>query len=122
MIGNKIRELREKKGISTRDFASRLDIDISTLNRIENGKINSFKPALLQKIAKSLNVGLAELFDQNATIAIQQNEKGNNINVLNQEIKSEKIQELYEELLKTKDTLIANLQQQIEFLKTQSSK
>lgn len=122
MIGNKIRELREKKGISTKDFASKLDIDISTLNRIENGKINSFKPALLQKIAKGLNVGLAELFDQNATIAIQQNEQGNNINVLNQEIKSEKIQELYEELLKTKDTLIATLQQQIEFLKVQSGK
>ena len=115
MIGNKIRALREEKGISCKDFASRLDIDISTLNRIENGKINSFKPALLQKIAKNLNVGLAELFDQNATIAIQQNEQGNNINVLNQEMG--KAQELYEELLKAKDALIESLQCQIKFLK-----
>lgn len=58
----KIRSLREKKGISSKSFAASLDIDLSTLNRIENGKITSFKPRLLLKMADILGVEFPELF------------------------------------------------------------
>ena len=85
MIGNKIKELREKRKISPRDLADRLDIDLSTLNRIENNKIGTFKPDFLLKITEELGSNIAELFDQNANIAIQHNEQGQNINVLNQQ-------------------------------------
>lgn len=116
MVGDKIRVLREGKRISSKDFAERLNIDLSTLNRIENGKISSFKPALLLSIAEHLKVNVAELFNQNAPTAIQHNEQGDNINVLHQQNKEEKVRELYETLLKTKDDLIQSLKQQIEAL------
>ncbi|WP_298350056.1 helix-turn-helix transcriptional regulator [Runella sp.] len=116
MIGHKIRALREEKGISPKDFANRLDMDVSTLNRIGNCKINSFKPNLLIKIAENLNVGVGELLGQNSPVALQHNEQGDNINILHQQNRNDRMQELQQELFKAKDMLIESLQRQIEIL------
>ena len=36
-IGNKIRNLREKKGLSQNDLAEKIGVKISTISKIENG-------------------------------------------------------------------------------------
>lgn len=116
-VGYKIRTLRERKGISPKDFSHQLDIDLSTLNRIENGKTTSFKPDFLMKVCAVLKLNISELFEQNnAPTAIQHTEQGNNINVLHQQDRSEKTQVLYEDLLKTKNDLVQSLKQQLEIL------
>jgi transcriptional regulator with XRE-family HTH domain len=61
-IGKRIKEIREKKGISLKDFESRDNsIDRSDLSKIENGHK---APALytLYKIASVLEEDIAEFF------------------------------------------------------------
>lgn len=60
-FGAQLRELRETKGISLREFELRGDIDRHTLSRIETGKAN---PTILtiKKICKTLDVELSDLF------------------------------------------------------------
>jgi transcriptional regulator with XRE-family HTH domain len=109
MIGSKIRILRERNKIDPKVFAEKLDIDLSTLNRIENNKISTFKPDFLLKIAKELNSSIGELFDQATNIAVQNNEQGQNINVLNQQAQSEKFtdnENYWRQLVKAKEDII----------------
>jgi transcriptional regulator with XRE-family HTH domain len=61
-IGKRIREVREKKGISLKEFESRDNaLDRSELSKIENGQKS---PTLytLYKIAFVLDVDLVEFF------------------------------------------------------------
>lgn len=55
--GNKIRKLREEKGLSLREAGKLIDMDYSYLGRIENGFVPSIK--LLEKIAVFYNVELS---------------------------------------------------------------
>ena len=52
-IGDRIRELRKKKGIDAKDLASRIGIDASNLSRIEQGRY-SVGLDILSKIASAL--------------------------------------------------------------------
>jgi hypothetical protein len=71
---------------------------------------------LLIKIAENLNVGVGELLGQNSPVALQHNEQGDNINILHQQNRNDRMQELQQELFKAKDMLIESLQRQIEIL------
>ncbi|MFN4144413.1 MAG: hypothetical protein ACK4GN_01225 [Runella sp.] len=68
----------------------------------------------METVAKELNVGVGELFEENGPVAIQHNQQGQNVNVLYQQSQWEKTEKLYEELLKAKDDLIKTLQQRLE--------
>ncbi|MCG6189112.1 helix-turn-helix domain-containing protein [Maribellus maritimus] len=61
-IGKNIVRLREKKGLRQIDLAIELDIDDSSLRRIESGRTN---PTILtlKKIADVLEVNLSEIVD-----------------------------------------------------------
>ena len=61
-LGERIRALREKKGISSRDFETYDEsIDRHALSKIENG--NTIPSAFtLYRIARVLDVSLSELF------------------------------------------------------------
>ncbi|NBA87201.1 helix-turn-helix domain-containing protein [Emticicia sp. CRIBPO] len=109
-IGNQIRSIREKKGISSKQLASNLDIDLSTLNRIENGKINKFDPEFLEKIAHFLGINISELFGKDNTYRSS----------IKQEAieQFEKIEEIYEKLLAAKEKENVALKEQIQILKT----
>lgn len=52
-IGNRIRQIRDERGIEARDLAKLADIDAANLSRIENGKY-SVGIDILSKIAASL--------------------------------------------------------------------
>ncbi len=52
-IGNRIRQIREERGIEARDLAQLANIDAANLSRIENGKY-SVGIDVLSRIATSL--------------------------------------------------------------------
>jgi transcriptional regulator with XRE-family HTH domain len=60
-VGKRIQALRESKGISQQDLASKCNFEKSNMSRIEAGRVNSTL-ATLSKISKALNVNIAELF------------------------------------------------------------
>ena len=60
-VGKQIQKLRELKGISQQDLAAKCNFEKSNMSRLEAGRVN---PTLstLEKVAKALDVTLAELF------------------------------------------------------------
>ncbi len=60
-IGNNIRAMRQRKGMSIEKLAFKSDIGYMQLSRIELGKINT-TIYQVYKISKSLEVDLHELF------------------------------------------------------------
>ena len=59
-LGQHIKELRKKKGISQIDLAYDCDFEKQNMRRIEAGKTNPTIKTLL-KIAKALNISISEL-------------------------------------------------------------
>lgn len=61
-LGEKLRTLRESKGLSLRALAAEADTDHSQIHRIEIGQIS---PSIvtLQSIADALGVTLCDFFD-----------------------------------------------------------
>lgn len=56
-IGNAVREIREKRGYSQNQLAELMNVDRSTISKIENGKF-SFSIDYLTKISIALNFEL----------------------------------------------------------------
>ena len=60
-LGERIVELREERGLTQADFARKLDIDDSSLRRIESGRTNPTTKTLF-KISRTLGVTIDVLF------------------------------------------------------------
>jgi transcriptional regulator with XRE-family HTH domain len=60
MLGEKLRELREAKGLVQRQIAAKLEVDTAFISKIENGEKHLSKTHLT-KIAKILNTSETEL-------------------------------------------------------------
>jgi transcriptional regulator with XRE-family HTH domain len=60
-FGKQVRKLREKKGISMRQFAVHADIEYSQLSKIERGVINT-TISTAYAIAEALDVEVHDLF------------------------------------------------------------
>ena len=61
MIGEKIKELREDKGISQYRLAEITGINRSTINRYENGSIQKISFDNLLKICEALEIDIKEI-------------------------------------------------------------
>lgn len=61
-FGKRVRETRERAGISQHELANLCDLDYSQINRIELGKINTSISHLFL-LAEKLNVSPKELID-----------------------------------------------------------
>ena len=61
MIGEKIKELREDKGISQYRLAELTGINRSTINRYENGSIQKISFDNLIKICEALEIDIKEI-------------------------------------------------------------
>ena len=60
LIGKKIREEREKRGLLQKDLAERLYVASSVISRMENGKnIDNLEKLVL--VANSLNIDVLDL-------------------------------------------------------------
>ncbi len=60
-LGQKIRKLRNKLGLSQDDFARKADVPYTTLTKIETSVIKKPSVFVVSKIAKALNVDIEEL-------------------------------------------------------------
>lgn len=64
-IGNKIRKIREEKGLSQEYMAAELDVSQSNYGRLEKDD-NRLTATKLKKIVVLLGTSVAELFDEKA--------------------------------------------------------
>lgn len=61
-IGQRIKQLRSKKGMSQADLARVCEKDRQAIEKIENGKVNPTIFTLFE-VSKSLDISLNELLD-----------------------------------------------------------
>ncbi len=64
-VGERIKQLRVKSGLSADDLAERIGKNRATIFRYENGDIESMPLEVLEPIAKALNVSPAVLMGWN---------------------------------------------------------
>lgn len=62
IVGLRIRELRNKSGLSQEKFALKIEMDRTYFSSVESGKRN-LSLLNLEKIIKGLNVSFVEFFD-----------------------------------------------------------
>ena len=95
-LGLRIKELREKRGLTQLKLAEILDMEASNLSKIERG-IQIPKEESLENISKALNVEVKELFDYIENISKQ--DLISRINVLLENSNEETLQRYYRILL-----------------------
>jgi transcriptional regulator with XRE-family HTH domain len=61
MDSQKVRDLRQAKGMTTRELAREAGISTETLNAIEHGR-RQVQVRILAKVAKALGVEIKDLF------------------------------------------------------------
>ena len=62
LVGKRVKELRNKLGISQEELAARAELDRTYITSVECGKRN-ISIANIEKLAKALNVSLYEFFN-----------------------------------------------------------
>lgn len=62
-IGDRIRQLRNAKGISQEELAHLADLDRTYITSVENGKRN-ISIVNIEKICKALEISLSKFFSQ----------------------------------------------------------
>ena len=60
-LGQKIKKLRQKLGLSQDDFARKADVPYTTLTKVETGVIKKPSVFVVSKIAKALDVDIENL-------------------------------------------------------------
>ena len=55
-IGKQIKEAREAMNLTQQNLASSLNMSTSTINKLENGKLESINTKLLKLIGEKLNL------------------------------------------------------------------
>lgn len=61
VVGKRIRELRNKIGVSQEELAAMVELDRTYITSVESGKRN-ISIVNIEKLATALNVSLAEFF------------------------------------------------------------
>lgn|SRR5262249_8854617 len=61
-LGDHVRSLREAKGLSIRGLAATAGVDFSWLSRLERGLIASPDPRSLYRLARVLDIEVADLY------------------------------------------------------------
>lgn len=100
----RLRVLKDKSGLTTKQIAEKCDIPESTVTRIFSGKTPNPTIITVMAMTKAMGGQAADIFDDNAQVntipAVPQS-------VLTEvEQKNSEIVELYERMLKTKDKYI----------------
>lgn len=109
-LGENIRKIRKLKGFSQQNLADEIKVDQKTISRIEKGDLSP-KFETLVAISKALSINLSQLLSFNENLIFnnysQYQQGGQFVAYNNTEI--EKVEELYKQLLKEKDEMIALL-------------
>jgi len=67
-LGDKVRTLREKKGMNQKQLAEASGITQATISRIEKEKVNQLKSEALKRLAGALGVTIDYLVDKTDTL------------------------------------------------------
>lgn len=62
LVGKRVKELRNKLGISQEELADNCELDRTYITSVERGKRN-ISIINIEKLAKALNVSLSDFFD-----------------------------------------------------------
>jgi transcriptional regulator with XRE-family HTH domain len=62
-VGKRVRRLRRAAGITLRELASRAGLDLSTVHKLEQGRIDNPRLDTLVALANALGVGVAALVE-----------------------------------------------------------
>jgi len=116
MVGQRIKSLRVKKGISQEYLAETLGLTQSTLARIEQGKAK-LAAGLLPDVCKTLEVELEDIFTSEKVCI--ENNTFNDSSMLNGYVGKLIVdqKELYEKLLAEKDRVIVLLEERMAKIK-----
>ena len=115
-IGNRVRVLRNSKGISQEEMANRLHISQSAYSRIENGESNNWVH-LIEKLCTELQVKPEELFvvsegfvqnNCDKSSAVQHLTTQHDTHITINQL-SDKVMELYEDKIKMLEAEITRL-------------
>ena len=71
LIGNRIKELRRKKGLSQEEFAEKAETSQNYLSRMERGTENPTLDMLI-KLAHALEVEMWEMFDFGHNVTVKE--------------------------------------------------
>lgn len=122
-ILGKIKDIRKQKGFSHEYMAHKLDMSQPAYSKIEKNE-TVLSVDRLFKIAEILEAPVNDILEINPNNIYNQNNNHDNVTVIaHQEVehlyqdnkeKSEKIELLYEQRLKDKDAMIAQLQKMID--------
>lgn len=82
MVGDKIKSIRNKKGMSQQEVAERAEISYEYLNKIENSKKGNPSYKVLIKIADALGVSINEFFSEKPIDEINKMVKDSGINTI----------------------------------------
>ena len=63
-LGEKVKELREKKGMNQKELSKASAITQATISRIEKGKVNQLKSEALKRLADALGSTIDYLVDK----------------------------------------------------------
>jgi transcriptional regulator with XRE-family HTH domain len=63
-IGEKIKKVREQKGLSQAELAKRVGIGQSYVSKIENQAVKALPPQLVEDLARAFNINIVELLDE----------------------------------------------------------
>jgi transcriptional regulator with XRE-family HTH domain len=110
MVGERIKKLRTKKGMSQEYLSEQLGLTQSTLARIEQGKAK-LAASLVPALCKMLEVEIEEIFSSEKVRIENNTFNDSSIAYVEQLLNGQK--ELYEKLLVEKDRVIALLEAQL---------
>jgi len=121
VFGEKVREYRKKKDLTTLELSDQLNISSGLLNNIENGKSDSFQLELLNKIVQVLDIPLKEVpifYDYNGELTAVQNDDYLSIKSNLRNIKDkESFQSFLEEFIKVYMEFLPMVKDEEEFNK-----
>lgn len=116
-IGERVKHIREEKNYSQEFVASKLGISQKAYSKIETGETKLSVENLI-KISEILDTSINTILDTGAVYNNFSTHNGEGI-VISKTIASDKIEELYNKLIKAKDDEIERLKSQNDsFLKT----
>ena len=103
----RLRALKDKSGMTTKQIAEKCDIPESTVTRIFAGKTPNPTIITIMAMTKAMGGTAADIFDDNAQI--NTNPTVPKVVVTDLERQSEEIKELYKDIIKAKDKTIKML-------------
>jgi transcriptional regulator with XRE-family HTH domain len=119
-LGNNVARLRNFRRIPQKEMASKLQMSQQTYSNVENKQ--DIDEDLLQKIAEVLEFPIEAIRELDTHSVLSINQQGGNAgNIFYQTSATDKLQDLYEKLLKEKDEIIKIKDEMIEMFKKQQT-